>query len=195
MGQARPRAPRACGRRGTTPTLPPSRASRVAVLSPPTPACPSAAWPTACWSLWPRPASDLLPFWSAMWATVTFTFGYLIGQPAPQAPSGRATQSPIGAAGAGAGRHSVTGEHGVGLHKMDFAGRGGRWGSEYDAHHQARALDPQKHHESRQDFLRSDGLTTSTPGAALAIAFAAPRLAFGLDAGVMRGGLVSTPIE
>ena len=75
-GRARPRSAPGCGRRATTPILPPSKAARAAAPSAPTPACPSAAWPIACWSRWTRRMPPAFPtFWSATWATAIFTLG------------------------------------------------------------------------------------------------------------------------
>ncbi|MDH6183070.1 FAD/FMN-containing dehydrogenase [Polaromonas sp. CG_23.6] len=69
-GPARPRSAPGCGRRGTTPTLPPSRASPAAGRFRPTPACRFRAWPTACWSRCLKPTPAAFPiFWSAMSAT------------------------------------------------------------------------------------------------------------------------------
>jgi D-lactate dehydrogenase (cytochrome) len=73
-GPPHPKTAPACGRHGTTPTLPPFKADPAAAPSAPTPACPSAAWPTACWTRWPRPMRRACrTSWWATWATATST--------------------------------------------------------------------------------------------------------------------------
>jgi D-lactate dehydrogenase (cytochrome) len=84
-GPPRPKSAPACGRRGTTPTLRPSRANPAAAPSAPTPACPSAAWPIACSTRWPRPMRQGIPtFWWATWATATSTSATCIDPTAPK---------------------------------------------------------------------------------------------------------------
>jgi D-lactate dehydrogenase (cytochrome) len=121
MGHHARRSAPACGRRGTTPTSRPSRASRAAGRSAPTPACRSAAWPTACSIRWLRPMRPACPTsWSATWATATSTFGYLID---PDKPEERETAEVLNhklVTRALQLEGTCTGEHGVGLHKMDF---------------------------------------------------------------------------
>jgi D-lactate dehydrogenase (cytochrome) len=49
--------------------------ARLPLPSPPTPACRSAAWPTACSTRWPRPMRPACPTsWSATWAMATSTW-------------------------------------------------------------------------------------------------------------------------
>jgi D-lactate dehydrogenase (cytochrome) len=144
-GPPRPRSAPACGRRGTTPTSRPSRAS---------PGCRAISTDTCvpisrladCLldSVAEADASGMPYFLVGHVGDGNFHFGYLIDPDNPRnAKRGRGAEPPAGAARASTLEGTCTGEHGVGLHKMGFsldeagAGRGG-----HDAHPIKRALDP-----------------------------------------------------
>ena len=82
-----------------------------------------------------------------------FHFGYLLD---PDKPDEREIAEKLNhqlVARALALEGTCTGEHGVGLHKMELPGRRGRRRRDrHDAHHQARAR-PEEHHESGEDLL------------------------------------------
>jgi D-lactate dehydrogenase (cytochrome) len=87
--------------------------------SPPTPACPSAAWPTACSKRAEAEASGIPYFLVGHVGDGNFHFGYLID---PDSPEERARPSSSTTSWSRALRlgGTCTGEHGVGIHKMGF---------------------------------------------------------------------------
>ena len=115
-----PKSAPGCGRRGTTPTLPPCKAAPAAKPSAPTPACPSAAWQTACSNRWTRPRPAAPYFLVGHVGDGNFHFGYLLD---PNIPEERVTAEALNhklVARALSMGGTCTGEHGVGVHKMGF---------------------------------------------------------------------------
>jgi hypothetical protein len=119
-GPARPKSAPACGRRGTTPTLPRCRAAPAAAPSAPTPACRSAAWPTACSTRWPRPmpGHPLLPGRPCGRRQLPLRLPARPGHPRERETAEELNHKLVARALSLGG--TCTGEHGVGLHKMDF---------------------------------------------------------------------------
>ena len=133
-GPARPKSARACGPRGTTPTLPPCKRARAAGPSPPTPACPSRAWPTACST--PCRGRRQRPALFPGGPCGRWQLPFRLPDRPGDLPEERATAEQL--------NHQLiarclggtcTGEHGVGIHKMGFCGRGGRRGGHDARHH------------------------------------------------------------
>jgi D-lactate dehydrogenase (cytochrome) len=94
--------------------------ARAAAPSRPTPACRSRGWPTACWTRWPRPMRPAFPTsWWAMSVTATSTSGTCWTRgPQERVVAEQLNHQLVTRALALGG--TCSGEHGVGLHKMDF---------------------------------------------------------------------------
>ena len=109
------------GPRGTTPTLRPSSPARAAAPSAPTPACPSAALADCLLdSVAEADASGIPYFLVGHVGDGNFHFGYLLD---PTIPKEREIAEELNhklVARALSLEGTCTGEHGVGLHKMDF---------------------------------------------------------------------------
>ena len=120
-GRPRPKSARACGPRGTTRISPPSRASRAAAPSAPTPACRSAKLADCLLdSVAEADASGIPYFLVGHVGDGNFHFGYLIDPAKPEEHQKAEALNHTLVARALALEGTCTGEHGVGLHKMDF---------------------------------------------------------------------------